>query len=260
MSLPAIVFQIFVPLWSRAWRLNNVYAFAAIDILFALFWLAASIAVAIWNADGIAHGRTPIPTAGTKRDADHVYKDGTCASFGYGSAAKCNVSKATVGFSIIIFLLFLVTAYIAVRTIREHRATRVEPNTVGRNEQGMGAVDNEDKVWATSTEELQERRASDDSRIHDLDMEQPGDRAGLLGLSGSQRSASPAGSLNSHINADGFTHPGRPASYHSTIQTTVLDPPSYDAPSALSPPTYMTSPGGRPSHMQFPEANYNALR
>ena len=34
LSIPAIIYQIMVPMWSRAWRLQNTYAYAAVDVLF----------------------------------------------------------------------------------------------------------------------------------------------------------------------------------------------------------------------------------
>ena len=83
---------------------------ATIDILFTILWVAASIAVAVWNANGIAKGKDSSDSdnssdKNTRRD-DSNKSDGTCASFGYGSESKCEVSKASVGFGIVIMLLF----------------------------------------------------------------------------------------------------------------------------------------------------------
>lgn len=147
-----------VPMWTRAWRLNNVWAIATIDILFTLLWFAAAIAVAVWNANGLAAGKE------TSRDSDSdktitkrdTKKDGTCASFGYGSKSKCEVSKANVGFGIIISLLFGVCSYIAIRAVIEYRRTGVVPGNSSSLPKNHGAGissedDADDKVWSTNT-------------------------------------------------------------------------------------------------------------
>lgn len=241
-----------VPLWSRAWRFNNVWAIATIDILFAILWFAASIAVAVWNANGIAKGKTTSSSDSsdktTRRD-DTAKKDGTCASFGYGSATKCTVSKATVGLGIVIMLLFAITSYISMRAIVEYRRTGVVPSATAKNHGQVERLDGDDPskdVWSANTDELNNRSNNDEDRLaFGQDMED--DQQGLLNRH----------SFDTQQPADGM-HPGRRLSYESPSQ--VAAPPAYDgniAPSALSPTGLPMSPNG---HVQFPEANYSSLR
>lgn len=239
-------------MWSRAWRFNNVWAIATIDILFTILWFAASIAVAVWNANGIAKGKDSSDSdnssdKNTRRD-DSNKSDGTCASFGYGSESKCEVSKASVGFGIVIMLLFAVTSYISVRAIIEYRRTGVVPNANMNNHGHSDKLDVEDPskdAWSANTDELNHNTHDDDRLAYGQTMGD--DQEGLLNRHSS----------DAHQPADGM-HPGRRLSYQSPSQ--VNGPSSYDdnmAPSALSPTGLPTGPHG---HVQFPEANYNALR
>ena len=77
-----------VPMWSRTRRFANVYAFATIDMLFALFWFAAFCAVASWLASGKGKG-------------DNKKKSG-CANFKYGPEAKCTLAEVDVGFGVLL--------------------------------------------------------------------------------------------------------------------------------------------------------------
>ncbi|EME82235.1 uncharacterized protein MYCFIDRAFT_43132 [Pseudocercospora fijiensis CIRAD86] len=218
-TIPAILYQVMVPMWSRAWRLNNVYAYAVIDVLFALLWFAASIAVAVWNAKGIAKGKT------TKTDdtdtsksstkflfarADTTTKDGTCNSFAYGSASKCSVSKATVGFGIVILLLFAATTYISIQAVRQYRQSGAVPTMSFRNKK-QDALENaeEAKVWSTSTDEL--NNADDRLSYGGYGGNTTSDQDGLLGA-GPRRSGS-----------GGVVHPEGPDSYSHLANRENLD-------------------------------------
>ena len=87
-----------VPMWSRAARFVNAYAFLAVDALFTILWFAAFIAVALWNSYGIREG------AKEKKVSDN---DRNCTTFKYGSESKCKVSKATVGIGAMILYVLL---------------------------------------------------------------------------------------------------------------------------------------------------------
>lgn len=250
LTLPALAYLTIGPLWSRLWRLNNVYAYLTIDFLFALLWFAAAIAVAVWNGNGISKGEKD--QSKTKRDAYTLFprEDAAklgCAAFAYGSESKCTVSKATVGFAVVIFLLFAATSYISVRAMLEFRRTGVQTilsqpgDRSGKEE--MGSHETKD-VWSTNTDDLNARMAADD-RLQFGQSEE--DREGLL----------------SHQNSnESLAHPGRRTSYHSQMATA---PAMYDAnyaPSALSPTGVLgaNAPGDMSGRVQFPEANYSALR
>ncbi|KAI9762665.1 MAG: hypothetical protein M4579_000283 [Chaenotheca gracillima] len=105
MSIPALIYLIMVPMWSKAKRFANAYAYAALDVSFSILWFAAFIAVATWNAAGAKAGAKK-----KKLDGDA----GNCTTFDYGSPQRCNLSKATVGLGVCVFLLFVITSVISV--------------------------------------------------------------------------------------------------------------------------------------------------
>ena len=92
-SMPAIIYLVMVPMWSRAARFANAYAFLAVDALYTVLWFAAFIAVALWNSSGIKEG------AAEKKIPDD---ERNCTTFKWGSESKCNVSKASVGVGVVI--------------------------------------------------------------------------------------------------------------------------------------------------------------
>jgi hypothetical protein len=245
LTLPALAYLTIGPLWSRLWRVNNVYAYTAIDLLFSLLWFAAAVAVAVWNANGISKGEE---AANTKRDLFKraVATKTGCAAFAYGSESKCSVSKATVGFGVVIFLLFVATSYISIRAMIEYRKTGIKPNLPQSGDrlrkEELGGEDPKD-VWSTNIDDLNAQMADD--RLPFGQSEE--DREGLL---------------SHQHSADDLAHPGRRTpSYHSHVSTA---PPYNDdyAPSALSPTGVLgaSAPGDMSGRVVFPEANYSALR
>ncbi|KAF2208525.1 hypothetical protein CERZMDRAFT_8746, partial [Cercospora zeae-maydis SCOH1-5] len=160
-TIPAVIYQVMVPMWSRAWRFNNVWAIAGVDVLFAVLWFAAAIAVAVWNGHAISEGKAKTDThsdSKTPKRADDVIKDGTCKSFAYGSVSKCNVSKATVGLGLVMFLLFSMTAAIAILAIKQHKQTGAVPtaefrrNPMGSRRDSESITDKTADPWSTDTD------------------------------------------------------------------------------------------------------------
>ncbi|TKA81259.1 hypothetical protein B0A49_00213 [Cryomyces minteri] len=140
-----------VPMWTRTVRFANAYGYAAVDILFAIFWFSAFVAVAAWNSAGIRQG-----AADAKLDASA----GNCSTFAWGPEDKCNLSKATVGLGVIIFLSFLLTSALSV-----HLALRVRaadplpfgPNTYAADPTGPDAHAKD--AWSADTAELDRSRS-----------------------------------------------------------------------------------------------------
>jgi len=254
-----------VPLWTRARRLANVYIYAVIDLTFTLLWFAAFVAVAAWNDQGIRKG--------DKDDTSGTTRTGTCADFGYGSASKCETSKASVGFGVIIFLLFGLTSAISIRGVMEYRRTGIMPNgrskIHGRAESLNTAEDPNKDPWSTNTDELEAHRPSSDpfsdpavGSLQAYGQLPPEDRSeqshGLLqhDQDGAEAMLTPYNTTATH---DGV-HPGRQVSFGSSdaSELSVAPPPAYDpgvdAPSALSPTPFVQSPGGR---VEFPHGRYS---
>jgi len=122
LSIPALTYLVAVPLFPRARKFGNVYAFATVDGLFVVLWLSAWAAVASYVSQGKSDGEK-LP------DNKKAKKTG-CDAFAYGSASKCSVSEATVIFGVIIFLLFIATSYFSFRNVFHFRQTGTMPDVV----------------------------------------------------------------------------------------------------------------------------------
>lgn len=256
-------------MWSRAWRFANAYAYAVLDILFSILWLAAFSAVAAWNNQGVEKGSKDSDNKDNNDKPSN--KSGTCSSFAYGSASKCEVSKASVGFGVMICLLFVVTSAISVHAVVRYRKTGVMPdgsnNKHGPVEQ-LAPEDANKDPWSTNIHEPDddddERRPSNPFGDHNNassntmnaygQMSQQDEEAshGLLNVGKlSRRHSVPGGEEED-------PHPGRQLSYGSSVQMPEA-PSVYDeslAPSALSPTAaYEQGMGAR---LSFPEGNYRA--
>lgn len=109
-----------VPLWSRARRFSNVYAFATLDSLSVLLWLSAWASVTSYVASGKGQGTSTTATG--------------CDNFKFGSATKCKLSEATIILGVIIMLLFIPTAYVSFKAVMEYQRTGVLPN----HDEGFG--------------------------------------------------------------------------------------------------------------------------
>lgn len=139
LTLPAITYQIVVPMWSRAWRFANVYAYTAIDAIFTILWLAGFISVAIWQSEGVNTGEK----AG-----------GSCSHFAYGSVSRCQTAQATTGFGILIFLLFVATTFLSSKAVLAYRRTGIMPTAPTR---AYGPVDDSEAakdVWSVNVDEV----------------------------------------------------------------------------------------------------------
>lgn len=103
------MYLVAVPVWPRARRFGNVYAFASVDMLYAVLWFAAWVCLASYVAQGKAEG------SDKNSDKDNKNKDssssskqtrsdskGGCDNWKYGNAAKCKLSTTTTIFGVVI--------------------------------------------------------------------------------------------------------------------------------------------------------------
>lgn len=253
-----------VPMWTRAWRFANVYAYLAVDLLFALLWFAATVAVGVWQSQGIKKGEED------HADDENKDSENECEKFAWGSVSKCKVTKASVGFGVVIFLLFCLTSAISVWMVNKYRKTGVVP---GSKESGRGGFHQQlddpasKDAWSTRIDEPEDLDDSpgDERRKYGQVPEYDEHEHGYGGGGGLLRT----GSENSGADA----HPGRRSPIDSDARSTA--PSGYEdgmAPSALSPtgivsptgygqlnpfanpsPMYDSQPGERAN---FPPANY----
>ena len=116
-----------VPMWSRARRFSNLYAFVALDVLSTILWLSAWAAVASYVASGKGKGKS-------------TTKDG-CDNFFYGSPPKCKLSEATIILGVIVMLLFVATSFISFQAVMHFRRTGEMPSTNATNDSAAQTQD-----------------------------------------------------------------------------------------------------------------------
>nr|OQO00312.1 hypothetical protein B0A51_18006 [Rachicladosporium sp. CCFEE 5018] len=212
LTIPALVYQTMVPIWSRAWRFANVHAYVAIDALFAILWFSALVSMAVWVDGGIREGRGDART-------------GSCASFGYGSISKCEVGRASIGMGVLLWLLWCATTGISVHHLLQYRRTGSMPGRSAPD--AMAVTEPSGDVWSSKIEERDEVSIDDRRRYGQPTDEDEG--------YGSLRYASRSGAGDTQT--EHGLHPGRALSYGSSSPSPVSTP-AYEAslaPSALSP-------------------------
>jgi translocation protein SEC72 len=122
-SVPALIYLAAVPMWPRARRFGNVYAFATVDAIYAIFWFAAWVCLASYVAQGKSIGKssssdkdkdsnsknsnkfrraTGTPSSDKSSDTTTSSSGSGCANWAYGNEAKCNISTATTIIGVVI--------------------------------------------------------------------------------------------------------------------------------------------------------------
>jgi translocation protein SEC72 len=123
LTIPILIYLTMVPMWSRARRFSNIYAFAALDMLSVVLWLSAWASMASYVAQGKSEG------------SDDPEKDGSgCDNFKYGSAGRCQLSTGTTVLGVFIMLGFLATSLFSFRKVMEYKRTGIAPT----EERGSG--------------------------------------------------------------------------------------------------------------------------
>jgi hypothetical protein len=82
-------------MWTRTQKFANVFAFMAVDTVFAILWLAAWAALVAWIRNGIQSG------ADIKK-IDHGQANCTTFDPKFGSEGKCDLGNACVGVGVTI--------------------------------------------------------------------------------------------------------------------------------------------------------------
>jgi translocation protein SEC72 len=113
-----------VPMWSRARRFANVYAFATLDSVSVILWLSAWAAVASYVSAGKGKGK-------------NTDKSG-CDNFKYGSPGRCKLSETIIFFGVVEMLLFIATAFISFRAVMTYKRTGMMPENLPVGGSGMG--------------------------------------------------------------------------------------------------------------------------
>ncbi|KAF2824059.1 hypothetical protein CC86DRAFT_447621 [Ophiobolus disseminans] len=221
LSLPAIIYLSMVPMWSRAARFANAYAFLAIDVLYTILWFAAFIAVAMWNSSGIKEG------AKDKKIPDD---ERNCTTFKWGSESKCNVSKASVGVGVVIFLLFALTT--AVSGYYLHKFLRegvlpYESKTPNPHHITGDSSAAKDNAWSTEIETAH-RDSDDDDRRTEHGGNQQEDEYALLHSTETDEGRHPGRPLSWGEERGAYGQPKPYADYREPAGVNALSPGGYD--------------------------------
>ena len=176
-----------VPMWSRARRFSNVYAFFVIDAAFVILWLSAWASVASYVVGGKGKGKND--------------KASGCDNFKDGSPGKCKLSEATIILGLVAMLLFVVTTFISFKNVTYYRRTGTMPATSGGNDFSKQTQD-------AFSSNMQHDDFDDEA---DLDPRQGG-RPGMGGIRHSDDDE--YGLLHQQADEElTHAHPGRPVSY-----------------------------------------------
>ncbi|KIW71108.1 hypothetical protein PV04_03313 [Phialophora macrospora] len=116
LTIPILIYLVMVPMWSRARRFANVYAFASLDSFSVILWLSAWAAVASYVSSGKGKG-------------EKEGKSG-CDNFKYGSPGRCKLSEAIIVFGVFEMLLFIATAFISFRAVMTFKRTGMMPENL----------------------------------------------------------------------------------------------------------------------------------
>ncbi|KAJ5626763.1 hypothetical protein N7528_004190 [Penicillium herquei] len=192
-SMPALIYLAAVPMWPRARRFGNVYAFATVDLLYTIFWFSAWVCLASYVAQGKSIGKTSSDSSSSSsstsssksRRADKTVRAASttttaatststgsgCHNWAYGNATKCNLSEATTIIGVVIFILFAVTAWMSIRNVMHFRRTGTLPDAVS------------DPTFAA-----QSKAAFSSNPAHDFEEEEDDFRSSRVGGMGSSRS------------------------------------------------------------------------
>lgn len=234
-------------MWTRAWRFANIYAYLGLDLLFSLLWFAATIAVGVWESQGVKKGRKE------HEDDDNFADESDCQTWAWGSVSKCKVTKAAVGFGVVLFLLWCLTSAISVWMMNKYRKTGVVPGSKSNNGGGRGAfqpqVDDAatKDAWSTRIDEPDSELYGTGHGGRDSEDNDDADRR-KYGQINNDYDENEHGNNNSHHGlypTSSFdAHPGRRSPMNSDSHS--VAPSGYEdgvAPSALSP-TGVLSPTG----------------
>lgn len=113
LTIPILIYLTLTPMFSRAFRISNPYAFAALDLLSIILWLSAWASMASYVASGKGHG-------------SNSDKSG-CENFKYGSPGRCKLSTGTTILGVLLMLMFIATFFISFRAVMLYRQTGILP-------------------------------------------------------------------------------------------------------------------------------------
>ncbi|KAF2404798.1 hypothetical protein EJ06DRAFT_579355 [Trichodelitschia bisporula] len=158
LSIPALIYLVAVPMWTRTAKFAKAIAFVAVDAVFCILWLSAFASVLAWNRAGIDKGTT---------DAKLPLDQGNCTTFGYGPEAKCKLGYSAASVGVLIFVTFLLTTALSslmLRTsLRDPQALDpwLAPSPYTATPLDSSSAP-KDPIWDSSTRDIDGAHDSDD--------------------------------------------------------------------------------------------------
>lgn len=218
LTVPGLIYLTMTPMWNRALKFANAYAFVAADALYTIFWFSAFIAIAFYNSSGIKQGA---------KDRKLDERDGNCTTFKWGSESKCKLSRASFGIAVVIWIFFLITLGISCYYFIKFRKEGIMPYQSATPNPHHITGDptlKDNNAWSTEIEAQRDSNSFDDTRTE----------------RGGNQEEDEYALLNSTETDEG-RHPGRPISWgHDRLSKDGVPPYAgyADNASALSPVGY----------------------
>lgn len=116
-----------VPMWSRAQRFSNIYAFAALDGLSVVLWLSAWAAMASYVSAGKGKGKDD--------------KKQGCDNFKFGSPGRCKLSQGVTALGVFVMLSFIATTFVSIKAVMHFRKTGEVPQAAMGNDMAKQTQD-----------------------------------------------------------------------------------------------------------------------
>ncbi|KAH8724755.1 hypothetical protein GQ44DRAFT_617465 [Phaeosphaeriaceae sp. PMI808] len=220
LSIPAIIYLVMVPMWSRAQRFANAYAFLAVDVAYTILWFAAFIAVAMWNSSGVKEG------AKEKNIPDDARN---CTTFKWGSESKCSISRSSVGIGAVVFVLFAITSGVSGYYLAKFMKEGVLPyESKEANPHHISGESAKDHAWSTEIE-TGHRASEEEDRRTEHGGNQQEDEYALLHSTDTDEGRHPGRPLSWGEERGGYAKPVPPyADYRESQGANALSPGGYE--------------------------------
>ncbi|OQE12229.1 hypothetical protein PENVUL_c001G04858 [Penicillium vulpinum] len=267
LSIPGLVYLVAVPMWPRARRFGNVYAFACVDILYTILWASAWICLASYVAEGKSKGASSDnkkDTATKRAEEEKDTKKTGCDNWAYGGATKCKLSEATTIIGVFIFILFAITSWMSFRNVKHFRRTGTLPDAVSdptfaaqskaafSSNPAHDFEDDEDNFRSGRGGGMGASSRGDDedyALLHQSEVDDIGSSHGRTAMQGSYDPTAPApGGVLHDYNSTGY---GGAHGQHYVEPSTQYNPSDYT-------PSEYTAPAGFNGSSQHRPSNPNA--
>jgi translocation protein SEC72 len=122
LTIPILIYLTMVPMWSRARKFQNVYAYAGLDMLSIILWLSAWAAMASYVSQGKSEG-----SDGGDGGNENEDQGSGCDNFAFGSPGRCQLSTGVTILGVFIMLGFVGTSWFSFRQLMEFKRTGISP-------------------------------------------------------------------------------------------------------------------------------------